>query len=704
MAESDNEIEYDSDGNIDNNQIYLDIRHDGPIMGALWDKKLGKWVHCGNKRKRFDDTTNDDPHTNLLINPKKKAKFYMKVEQAEIENLSNNLKKFKPPRNMNTIALLHASKLSNNNNNKNDGTNMTEYPELLNKDIKTVLNSANNFKLPNKFDDLNISQYTKHALKIHGFKYLTDIQKVSLPHSLGGRDILGCAITGSGKTLSFVIPLIENLYRKAWNNTLGLGGLILTPTRELALQIFNTIKLIGIQRIKHLNCGLIVGGKHSSFKDEYGMLHRMTIICGTPGRILNHFEKNDLLIFNQLQILILDEADMMLDIGLLNQVKKIIDYLPKKRQTLMFSATLTMDIIKFSKVSLKKPVYLPLHSIHNSPKNLLHTYVETPIEHKYNLLWSFIQTHINHKIIIFFACLRQVKYTRRIFSKLRPYCGIYCLHSEMRQFGRMSMYKAFKNKKNRAMLLCTEIASRGLDFRNVDWVINFDVPNNIKTYVHRVGRCARLGQKGNSITFLSESELKFVDELKKLNINIKKLGIKTKNLKPILGSFRSILVKDKKMLELAQKCFNSYLAFYYLHGNPNYMDPNKLDKEKLAFMFGLTFIPKYKSFLKKAKARKLDDIPIELKNILLDTKVKRKQKSELQEAGLIDKDIMDENENNENNDNNKLNENDLNEFLENELKDDNSDDNDDDLYMNNSDNNSDNDLEANAIDAILSRE
>eukprot|EP01084_Bolivina_argentea_P038591 71375_1 len=595
----------DEDDDINPNkpkQAYYPIRPEGPITGAIWEN--GKWIHVGGgtKRKRFNEDTS---HTDLR-NPKKRARFIMKVEQSEIEHLTHTVKRRKPPRHVNPIALLQASELKNkfaSESKKNANTATVEHPEGYDAALD-VLSLAGNFKVSSTFNQLPISQYTKHCLSFKGFKYLTDIQKAAIPHALVGRDVLGAAKTGSGKTLAFVIPVLENLYRKAWNSSLGLGALLLAPTRELALQIFRTIRMVG-KRIRYLSIGLIVGGKHSLLEDEKRVIHKMSILVCTPGRMLAHFEKaNSNFNVNQLQILVLDEADLMLDIGLLDQVQKIMDYLPRKRQTMLFSATLTIDIVKLAKISLRRPVFLPINTSDSCalPSELVQTYIITPLQHKYNLLWSFIQTHINDKMIIFFATLRQVKFTRRVFISLRPYSAIACLHSEMRQNKRIEMYQMFRRLKSRAILLCTEVASRGLDFGNIDWVINFDVPADVKSYIHRVGRAARLGQKGNSITFLTDKENGFISELKNVNITCKKLGIHTKNLKPINGAFQTILSKDTKMMELAKKAFNSYLAFYYFHGNDAYMDPNELNKNELAKMFGLMHTPKYKKFLKKCKA------------------------------------------------------------------------------------------------------
>ena len=221
-------------------QVYYEIVPDGPITGAIWEN--GRWEHTGgfNKRRRFE-IEEDDNHTNLLANPRKKQRFLMKVEHSEIEHLTRRIKRNKPPRNLNPVALLQATELKNkfDRRSKSSNTATVEHPEGFDAAMN-VLDLAGNFKISNTFEELPISQYVKHSLQRKGLTFLTDIQKAAIPHALVGRDILGAAKTGSGKTLAFVIPVIENLYRKAWNRELGLGALLLAPTRELALQIFKS--------------------------------------------------------------------------------------------------------------------------------------------------------------------------------------------------------------------------------------------------------------------------------------------------------------------------------------------------------------------------------------------------------------------------------------------------------------------------------
>ncbi|ETO14413.1 hypothetical protein RFI_22954, partial [Reticulomyxa filosa] len=605
---------------------YLAIRPEGPITGAVWEN--GKWIHVGQKRKRFkskhEDENNDeylDPHTNVVTNPRKKQKFLMKVEQAEIEKLSREVKRKKPPRDVNPLLQL-----------KGEGE----------------------YKLAEKFEELNISEYTKYMLKENKWTYMTDIQKLCIPHGLVGRDILGAAKTGSGKTLSFVIPLIENLYRKAWHVELGLGALVLAPTRELALQIFETIRMVG-KRMRHLSIGLIIGGQHSKMEEEKNLIGRMTILVATPGRLLSHLEQSFELNANHLQILILDEADVMFDVGLFNQVQTILEYLPKKRQTMLFSATLTMDILHLANLSLRRPILIPLDAPNSQalPTQLMQTYIQIPLEQKLNLLWSFMQTHINDKILVFFATLRQVKFARRVFNKLRPFSSLLALHSEMKQFKRMAMYQKFKIAKHRTVLFATEIAARGLDFPNVDWVINFDVPSHIHSYIHRVGRAARLTQKGNCITFLIPQEMPFIQELQKFNISVRKLGIHTQQLKSITPQIRTLLATDDKMLQLAKKSFFSFLKSYYrlASSNPLYIRPDLLDKDLLAQMFGLMHTPNFSHIVskytkssefdqpKKINSLKDNSIPQDLKMLLLDTKKKQRQSQKLKSLTLASSSI-----------------------------------------------------------------
>lgn len=201
----------------------------------------------------------------------------------------------------------------------------------------------------NKFSKLPISKATKEGLKEAGYTLLTDIQKATIPHALAGRDILGAAKTGSGKTLAFIVPLIEKLFRSSWTIDDGLGALVITPTRELAVQIFEVLVEVGKKH--HFSAALVTGG--NDFEEEKKRLAKMNIIVCTPGRLLQHMDENPSFNCSNMQFLVLDEADRILDLGFKKTLKGIIDYLPLTRQTLLFSATQTKSIKKIAMLSMK---------------------------------------------------------------------------------------------------------------------------------------------------------------------------------------------------------------------------------------------------------------------------------------------------------------------------------------------------------------
>lgn len=212
------------------------------------------------------------------------------------------------------------------------------------------------------FSDLPLSEPTASGLASSHFKTLTDIQSRAIGHALKGRDILGAAKTGSGKTLAFLIPVLENLYRKQWSEHDGLGALILSPTRELAIQIFEVLRKIG--RYHTFSAGLIIGGK--SLKEEQERLGRMNILVCTPGRMLQHLDQTAMFDVFNLQMLVLDEADRILDMGFQKTVDAIVGHLPKERQTLLFSATQTKKVSDLARLSLQDPEYVAVHETASS--------------------------------------------------------------------------------------------------------------------------------------------------------------------------------------------------------------------------------------------------------------------------------------------------------------------------------------------------
>ncbi|MEE6472798.1 hypothetical protein FKM82_009730 [Ascaphus truei] len=277
--------------------------------------------------------------------------------------------------------------------------------------------------------------------------------------ALQGKDVLGAAKTGSGKTLAFVIPALECLYRQQWTADDGLGVLIISPTRELAYQTFEVLRKVG--RNHEFSAGLIIGGK--DLKQESACIHRTNVLICTPGRLLQHMDETSSFHASNLQVLVLDEADRILDMGFADTMNAIVENLPKKRQTLLFSATQTKSVKDLARLSLKDPEYVWAHekAKFSTPATLEQNYVVCDLPQKINLLYSFVRNHLKKKSIVFFASCKEVQYLFRVFCRLRPGIPILALHGKQQQMKRMQVYNDFIRKKH-AVLFATDIAARGL--------------------------------------------------------------------------------------------------------------------------------------------------------------------------------------------------------------------------------------------------
>uniref|UniRef100_A0A8B9K322 ATP-dependent RNA helicase n=1 Tax=Astyanax mexicanus TaxID=7994 RepID=A0A8B9K322_ASTMX len=336
-----------------------------------------------------------------------------------------------------------------------------------------------------KFSDFPLSKKTLRGLLEGQYRQPTEIQKQTIGFALQGKDVLGAAKTGSGKTLAFLIPVLECLYRHQWTAMDGLGALIISPTRELAYQTFEVLRKVG--KNHEFSAGLVIGGK--DLKDELLKIHRTNIIICTPGRLLQHMDENSTFHASDLHMLVLDEADRILDMGFADTLNAIVENLPKSRQTLLFSATQTKSVKDLARLSLKNPEYVWVHeqAKFSTPATLEQSYMVCELHQKVNMLFSFLRSHLHKKIIVFFACCKEVQYLFRVFCRLRPGISVLALHGKQQQMKRVEVYNDFVRKKA-AVLFATDIAARGLDFPAVNWVVQFDCPEDANTYIHRVGR------------------------------------------------------------------------------------------------------------------------------------------------------------------------------------------------------------------------
>ena len=456
------------------------------------------------------------------------------------------------------------------------------------------------------FASLPLSPPTADGLHASHFKSLTDIQKKAIPLTLKGTDILGAAKTGSGKTLAFLIPVLENLYRRRWTELDGLGALILSPTRELAIQIFEVLRKIG--RYHTFSAGLIIGGK--SLQEERERLGRMNILVCTPGRMLQHMDQTAAFETDNLQMLVLDEADRIMDMGFQSTVDAIVEHLPKERQTLLFSATQTKKVSDLARLSLRDPEYVSVHEAASSatPSTLQQNYIVTPLPDKLDTLWSFLRSNLKSKILVFVSSGKQVRFVYEAFRHMQPGIPLLHLHGRQKQTARLDITTKFSATKN-SCLFATDVVARGLDFPAVDWVIQLDCPEDAETYIHRVGRTARYERTGRAVLFLDPSEEEgMLKRLQQKKVTLEKINVRQKKQHSIKNQLQNMCFKDPELKYLGQKAFVSYVRSVHVQKDKDVFKLNELPLEEFSASLGLPGAPKIK-FLKGDNAKSLKNAP-----------------------------------------------------------------------------------------------
>ncbi|CUS23654.1 LAQU0S11e01244g1_1 [Lachancea quebecensis] len=446
------------------------------------------------------------------------------------------------------------------------------------------------------FKDLPLSHQTLKGLRDSAFIKMTEIQKMSIPVSLKGNDVLAAAKTGSGKTLAFLIPVIEKLYRERWTEFDGLGALIISPTRELAMQTYEVLTKIG--RYSSFSAGLVIGGKDVKF--ELDRISKINILVGTPGRILQHMDQAVGLNTSNLQVLVLDEADRCLDMGFKKTLDAIVMNLPPVRQTLLFSATQSQSLADLARLSLtdyKSVGTAEVKDDSNSaatPDTLQQSYISVELPDKLDILFSFIKTHLKSKMIVFLSSSKQVHFVYETFRKLQPGISLMHLHGRQKQTARTETLDKFSRAQH-TCLFATDVVARGIDFPAVDWVVQADCPENVDTYIHRVGRSARYGKQGKSLVMLTPQEEEgFLKRLKQRHIEPNKLTIKQSRKKSIKPQLQSLLFQDPELKYLGQKAFISYVRSIFIQKDKEVFKFEELPTEEYANSLGLPGAPKIK--------------------------------------------------------------------------------------------------------------
>lgn len=363
------------------------------------------------------------------------------------------------------------------------------------------------------FTSLSLSPVLLRALEQEGYTSPTPIQSQAIPHVLAGRDVLGCAQTGTGKTAAFSLPLIQRLMQspvdKSARGPMRARALILSPTRELAVQIAESIETYG--RDSGLTCTTIYGGV-SQFHQERALRRGVDIIVATPGRLQDLMQQR-LIDLSKIEVLVLDEADRMLDMGFIKPIREIAACTPAARQTLMFSATMPGEIMKLAASLLKEPIRVSVaHAKADAPKieqSLYHVFRQQ----KQSLLEHLLKNEAAERVVVF----TKTKHGAERVGKKLQRAGIDAgtIHGNKNQNQRNRALDAFREGRSR-VLVATDVAARGLDVDDVTHVVNFDLPMEPEAYVHRIGRTARAGAAGVAVSFCDSEERALLRDIEKL--------------------------------------------------------------------------------------------------------------------------------------------------------------------------------------------
>ena len=364
------------------------------------------------------------------------------------------------------------------------------------------------------FSDLHLSRPLCRACEKLGYATPTPIQAAIIPIALTGRDVCGRAQTGSGKTAAFALPLLERMLHRPKNAVSAIHVVIMVPTRELAVQCAQMIQRLG--EYTNVQVATIVGGL-SMERQAAALRQRPEIVVATPGRLIDHVRNTHSFGFEDVAAVVLDEADRLLEMGFLEEIKEIVRNMPRQRQTLLFSATLTSAVEELASLSMRNPARLSADSLGTTPMTLTEEIVKIKpqfVAKKEAHLLSLLSRSFKGKETIVFAKTKVQAHRLKIVLGLSNIKACE-LHGDMTQTQRLAALEDFRSNAETKIMVATDVAARGLDIASVDLVVSYDAPKNVASYLHRVGRTARAGRKGVAITFMEEYDRALVKTLQK---------------------------------------------------------------------------------------------------------------------------------------------------------------------------------------------
>ncbi|KPI87760.1 putative DEAD box RNA helicase [Leptomonas seymouri] len=454
------------------------------------------------------------------------------------------------------------------------------------------------------YKELHLNPHIVSALE-QDFKFteLTPIQSRCIPAALQGRDLLAEAKTGAGKTLAFLIPIVEIVCRSGFRPSNGTAAIIIGPTRELCLQIEGVL----LKLLKHFNGSLTflccIGGQSRS-QEGFKLANGVMIVVASPGRLLDHLKLTADWHTKNLLLLAVDEADRVLDNGFEEDLREIVSLLPRHRQTFLFSATQTTRVEQLARISFHKtPIFISMKNKKDKATvdTLEQGYVMCPSEQRLLILYHFVKKNLKKKMIVFFSSRNSVSFHCELFNYIDVPCIAF--HGKQKQHQRSATYMQFCNAPS-GVLFTTDVAARGLDIPQVDWIVQFDPSDDPVKYVHRVGRTARAGRCGNALMFLLPQEelfLKYLYDDAKVKVN--EYTFDASKIKGDIQNQLEQLVSSNYYLRTsARQAYEGYLLSYSSCQLKNVFNVQNLDLAAVARGFALSEPPPIKMDLSQSAA------------------------------------------------------------------------------------------------------
>ncbi|CAI4038714.1 hypothetical protein SMKI_06G0600 [Saccharomyces mikatae IFO 1815] len=456
--------------------------------------------------------------------------------------------------------------------------------------------------------DFSLLPWIRTGLDVMGFETMTPVQASTIPMLAGNKDVVVDSVTGSGKTAAFVIPILEKIVKEEANSSkfkkAQFHSLIVAPTRELSRQIESVV----LSFLEHypsdlfpIRCQLLIGTNEATVRDDVSdfLRNRPQILIGTPGRVLD-FLQMPAVKTSACSMVVLDEADRLLDVSFIKDIERILRLLPKQRRTGLFSATMRSAGSDIFKTGLRNPVRITVNSKNQAPSSLKMNYcVVNPVE-KLQLLVSILNNYKFKKSIVYFPTCVSVSYFYSFVQHLAKRktlineVEVFSLHGKLQTSARTKTLAAFTNSLSNSVLFTTDVAARGIDIPQVDLVIQLDPPTNSDMFMHRCGRTGRANRVGKAITFLNRGrEEDFVPFMQVKNVELEEVDLKIKGITAnFYEDFKDWILEDRDRFDKGVKAYVAFIKYYSNHSASSIFRLQSLDYVGIAKMYGLFRLPR----------------------------------------------------------------------------------------------------------------